>query len=225
MLGVGLLARMWSGRRPTMLSMTEAYARWAPSYPPRAHNAVMMAEETVLRHMVQALAPRRALDVGTGTGRNLEILRQAGAGRLVGVDLSAAMLACGSDPSPRVRGDATALPFRSRSFDLVTSSLMCGDLPDLGRWVGEAARVLADGGSLVYSDFHPSWADARWRRTFAAGGRSYELPLHHHTIDEHLTLLDACGLQVRTIREPRVGERRTPVVVVFHAVRERSALR
>ena len=35
---------------------------------------------------------------------------------------------------------------------------MVGDVADLGAWVREATRVLAPGGHLIYSDFHPSWA-------------------------------------------------------------------
>ncbi len=33
-------------------------------------------------------------------------------------------------------------------------------------WIAEAARVLARGGHLIYSDFHPEWSVAGWRRTF-----------------------------------------------------------
>ena len=226
MRATALLSRMWTGGRPTPLSMPDAYSRWAPLYPAQAHNPVMDAEESIVRPLLHAIGARRALDVGTGTGRNLDILRRAGARTIVGIDLSAPMLSCGVASFSRVRGNATALPFRSRTFDLVTSSLMCGDLSDLQPWLAEAARVLADDGHLVYSDFHPCWAQSGWRRTFVGvDGRTYELPLHHHDIEQHLALLESCDLQVRAIREPRVGQRRSPVVVVFHAVRQRGPRR
>lgn len=226
MRGTALLSRMLTGRRATPLSMPDAYARWAPLYPAEAHNPVMEAEESIVRPLLHAIAARRALDVGTGTGRNLETLRRAGARTIVGVDLSAPMLSCGAAACSRVRGDATTLPFRSRTFDLVVSSLMCGDVADLQPWLAEAARVLADDGHLVYSDFHPCWAQSGWRRTFVgADGRTYELPLHHHEIEQHLALLESCSLQIRAIREPRVGQRRSPVVVIFHAVRPRDPAR
>lgn len=219
MIGNSLLARLWRGE-PERVSTLEGYARWAPRYPARPHNPLMEAEASVVGALVRSAAPRRALDVGTGTGRNLELLRSAGASFVTGIDLSPSMLWHGAGPSPRVRGDAQRLPFRSGSFDLVCSSLMCGDVPDLDAWVAEAARVLVGGGHLVYSDFHPAWSAAGWRRTFTGDdGRSYELPFFPHAIDEHVQRLEAHGMELRAIREPRTQGRPTPVVVVLHAVK------
>jgi len=48
---------------------------------------------------------------------------------------------------------------------------MLGDVADLDPWISEATRVLAPGGHLVYSDFHPS-GDALVAGTFrAANGK------------------------------------------------------
>ncbi|MEQ1728396.1 MAG: class I SAM-dependent methyltransferase [Vicinamibacterales bacterium] len=213
------LARWWSGG-PERVSMREGYDRWAPVYPAHPHNALMEAEAAVVEGLIRVSAPRRALDVGTGTGRNLSTLRDAGASCVVGVDLSASMLRHGVAGCPRVRGDAQQLPFAAASFDVVTSSLMSGDVADPGAWVGEAARVLAPGGQLIYSDFHPSWSVSGWRRTFTSGdGREYELPFFPHTIDAHLEQLAHHGLEVRAIREPRVAGPRHAVVVVLHATK------
>jgi SAM-dependent methyltransferase len=121
---------------------------------------------------------------------------------------------------PRICADGCRLPFGDGSFDLVCSSLMVGDVADLRAWVREAGRVLAPGGHLIYSDFHPSWSARRWRRTFrTVDGRLCELSYFPHAIDEHLALLAGAHLTVRAIREPRVAGRAAPVVVVFHAVK------
>lgn len=198
----------------------DAYQLWADTYPPRAHNPLMQAEQSVVEPIILAASPTRALDVGTGTGRYLPILRSAGARFVVGVDLSLAMLTRKTFGAPGVCADACQLPFGSASFDLVSASLMAGDLEDLGAWIREATRVLEAGGQLVYSDFHPSWTDERWRRTFrTADDRLVELTYFPHAIDEHLALLDNAALDVRAIREPRLSGRSAPVVVVFHAVK------
>lgn len=212
-------ARWWTGG-PERLSTLDAYDRWAPVYPARPHNPLMEAEAAVVSSLIRTVSPRRALDVGTGTGRNVMTLREAGASFVTGIDLSASMLRHGAGTCPRVRGDAQRLPFRPASFDVVTSSLMCGDVPDLGAWVGEAARVLTPGGQLIYSDFHPSWTVSGWTRTFTSeDGREYELPFFPHTIEAHLAHLAQHGLEVRAIREPRVATRRDAVVVILHAAR------
>jgi malonyl-CoA O-methyltransferase len=215
----GLLARLLP-RRASLLPADEAYALWAPTYPARPHNPLMQAEQVIVAPLLRSTRARRALDVGTGTGRNLALLREAGVPLVVGVDLSEAMLACADGSFARIRGDACGLPFRSGAFDVVSSSLMCGDIADLDAFIGEASRVLAVGGQLVYSDFHPSWTALGWRRTFAAAdGHRYELAYCPHAIEEHLQLLDAHDIDICAIREPRVDGRGAPVVVVFHGSR------
>jgi malonyl-CoA O-methyltransferase len=99
------------------------------------------------------------------------------------------------------------------------------------------ARVLATGGHLVYSDFHPSWAQRGWSRTFrTADGEMHDVSFNPHAIDDHLAALEQAGLRVLTIREPRFSSPRDllepgikafrrrwgnpQVVVVFHAVKE-----
>jgi malonyl-CoA O-methyltransferase len=198
----------------------EGYALWADTYPPRPHDPLMEVEQAIVLPLIDVALPTCALDVGTGTGRYLGMLRAAGARHVVGLDMSLAMLARTSCESPRVCGDALRLPFRDASFDLVCSSLMVGDFVDLRAWVREATRVLAPGGHLIYSDIHPSWAARRWRRTFRdAGNRRRELAYIPHQIEEHLAALQASPLAVRTIREPRIPGRTAPVVAVFHAVK------
>lgn len=207
-----------------------AYDRWAETYPPVAHNPVMRAEQAIVEPLLRRLAPRRALDVGTGSGRYLDVLSSIGAAS-VGIDFSLGMLA--AVRQNRVCGDARRLPFRSERFQLVNSSLMAGDIADLPEWTAEVGRVLVPGGHFVYSDFHPTWTRLGWRRTFrAADGQLHDIGFVPHAIDEHLHALGAGGFDVRAIREPRLADdadaavrrfRRRwgdpAVVVVFHATK------
>jgi len=218
-----------------MLPARDAYELWAESYPPVAHNPLMRVEQDVVEPLLARIRATRALDVGTGSGRYLPLLRATGASAVVGVEFSLAMLRRGA-AAGRVCGDACRLPFQRASFDLINASLMVGDVADLGAWTREMARVLSLGGQLVYSDFHPSWVKRGWRRTFhSADGELHDVAFNPHTIDQHLAALDQAGLAVRTIREPRLkmssGEEpgiwafqrrwgHPQVVVVFHVVKE-----
>jgi SAM-dependent methyltransferase len=200
----------------------------------------MRIEQEIVESILATLTPRRALDVGTGSGRYLPILARTGARIVAGVDFSRAMLRRVSsapvvpDLSPAVVcANALQLPFERRSFDLINASLMVGDVGDLNGWTCEMARTLARGGHLIYSDFHPSWASFGWRRTFrGADGVTYDVGYAPHTIDEHLSALHAAGLRVTAIREPRFKDdvdadvrafrrrwKNPPVVVVFHAIK------
>jgi len=195
----------------------------------------MAAEQAIVEPLLRRLSAARALDVGTGSGRYLPIL-VAGGARVVGVDFSMAMLRAGSTGSSfaaesaagRVCADGRHLPFRRGAFDLINASLMTGDIADLAAWTSEAARVLRIGGHLVYSDFHPTWQERGWQRTFRdAGGVLRTIAMEPHAIDDHLDALAASGLRVLAIREPRVtvNRRHEAVVVVFHATKEGGDLR
>jgi malonyl-CoA O-methyltransferase len=220
----------------TTLQGREAYELWADTYPPVAHNPLMRVEQEIVEPLLAHIAATRALDVGTGSGRYLPLLGATGAASVVGLDFSLAMLRRGTARG-RVCGDACRLPFRRGAFDLINASLMVGDIADLGEWAREMARVLAVRGHLVYSDFHPSWAQRGWSRTFkSADGALHDISFNPHTIDDHLHALDTAGFRVRTIREPRFSSTRDDaepgikafrrrwgnpqVVVVFHAVKE-----
>jgi malonyl-CoA O-methyltransferase len=231
---IGLVSRWLHRAAPReMLAASAAYELWSEVYPPRAHNPLMELEQAVMEGIVSRLTAASALDVGTGSGRYLPVLAATGA-RVVGVDRSWAMLTRDPSPFPRTCADAYRLPFRAACFDLVTSSLMAGDIADLETCVGELARVLAPGGHLVYSDFHPSWVEHGWRRTFdTADGRRFAVPHHPHAIDDHLRALEAARLEVAAIREPRLtgsassprGRRRSsdpPLVVILHARKPRG---
>ena len=218
------------------LAAHDAYELWADTYPPFAHNPLMRLEQEVVEPVLAHIRASRALDVGTGSGRYLPLLEATGAAAL-GIDFSLAMLRRGATALPRVCGDARQLPFRRSAFDLVNASLMVGDIQDLGAWTREMSRVLSIRGHLVYSDFHPSWAQQGWSRTFrSADGAMHDISFNPHSIDAHLAALESAGFRVRTIREPRFSSSHAasepsikefrrrwgnpPVIVAFHAVKE-----
>ena len=226
---------------PLLLPPREAYALWADTYPATAHNPLMEVEQSMVERLLVQVSATRALDLGTGSGRYLPILAAIG-GSVVGVDLSMPMLAHVGDQikvARPVRGrrtpashivcaDACHLPFRRATFDLVNASLMVGDVADLYGWTREVSRVLTARGHLVYSDFHPSWRQNGWQRTFKdANGVLHAVAYVPHSIEDHLAALDQANLHVQAIREPRlkIARRDTPVVVVIHATREGGPIR
>jgi ubiquinone/menaquinone biosynthesis C-methylase UbiE len=183
----------------------EAYEHWAPLYPPEPHNPLMRAEQRVMLENYPAVAGCRVLDLGCGTGRYAQIAAQQGAGHVVALDFCMPMLA-------RVRGaqrvcaSMMQLPFAARSFDIVVSGLAVGHAPDLVAWAFEVARVLRDGGSLLYSDFHPDAARVRLTRSFSdEQQRSWTVPHFRHDLASQLAALRAAGLEVAATHEVRVG--------------------
>ena len=98
----------------------------------------------------------RALDLACGTGDIAVAMADRGA-RTTGLDITHRMLQLAALRSPRVRliaGDMTTLPFRSRTFDLVTTGYGLRNVPDLDAALDEIARVLEPQGRLLSLDFN-----------------------------------------------------------------------
>ncbi|MGQ0677667.1 MAG: ArsR/SmtB family transcription factor [Rhodospirillales bacterium] len=102
------------------------------------------------------------LDIGTGTGRMLELFAGR-AERAVGIDMSREMLAVARanlDKSGRrnclVRqGDMYQLPLPDRAFDAVIIHQVLHYADEPAEAIEEAARVLKPGGRLLVVDFAP----------------------------------------------------------------------
>lgn len=124
------------------------------------HVADREIERALSHHL--PLGARRLLDVGTGTGRLLEVLAPK-VEQAIGVDQSREMLAlaranlarAGIDNADIRQGDMYALPFESDSFDVVTIHHVLHYADDPAAALAEAARVVKPGGSVLVVDFSP----------------------------------------------------------------------
>jgi ubiquinone/menaquinone biosynthesis C-methylase UbiE/DNA-binding transcriptional ArsR family regulator len=105
---------------------------------------------------------RSLLDLGTGTGRMLELFGPE-IERGLGIDLSLDMLQLARDRLERAglkncsvrQGDLYDLPLANDSFDVVILHQVLHFLDDGARAIHEAARVLRPGGRLLVVDFAP----------------------------------------------------------------------
>lgn len=197
---------------PVMLAPAEAYALWAPNYPPRAHNPVMQAEErAMLALLPDALHGLDVLDAGCGSGRYLVHALHRGAARAIGVDLSPQMLARAAGalhtecPGARVEllaGSLAALPVADACADVTVCGLVVGHLPDLRQCLSELARATRPGGTVLCSDVHPIGTALGWVRDFRSGDRRYAVQHTQHLYSHWHDASAAAGLRIERIREP-----------------------
>jgi ubiquinone/menaquinone biosynthesis C-methylase UbiE len=133
----------------------------------------------VAEHL-QTLGPfARGLDVCCGTGAGMKFMRPFCTQQVVGIDLSAGMLAearkvtadaPGSAPFEFVRGDALRMPF-DRAFDLAVCFGAFGHIltQDEGRFVTQVKQALRPGGRFVFvtAEMPPIYSLRYWAaRTF-----------------------------------------------------------
>ena len=162
------------GARPSNIS-TGAPSPGTASATSRSTAAMV---ETALRELFAAERPASLLDVGTGTGRILQVLAgQIGFG--LGVDLSHDMLAVAranldqrEARNCQVRhGDMYHLPLPDASFAAATLHQVLHFADDPFAALGEACRVLEPGGRLVVVDLARARAGAAARRQPASPAR------------------------------------------------------
>ncbi len=120
------------------------------------------AVEAAIRGAIGAQPIRALLDLGTGTGRMLELFA-ANAERGLGLDMSLDMLALARARLDRAglkncsvrQGNIYDLTLPRDSFDVVIIHQVLHFLDDSARAIAEAARVLRPGGRLLVVDFAP----------------------------------------------------------------------
>ncbi|HET9904014.1 MAG TPA: metalloregulator ArsR/SmtB family transcription factor [Xanthobacteraceae bacterium] len=127
----------------------------------KLHVADASVEEAILLALADSPV-RSLLDLGTGTGRILELLGPH-IERGLGIDLSPAMLAVARARLERAKlrhcsvrqGDIYDLPVSPDSFDAVILHQVLHYLDDGAGAIREAARALRPGGRLLIVDFAP----------------------------------------------------------------------
>ena len=172
--------------------------------------------EQVLLDLVSTRKVQRLLDLGTGTGRVLELLATK-VSELTGVDSSSEMLQVARANLARKgirncvlrRGNMYQIPLPGRSFDAVTIHQVLHFAETPGQVIAEAGRLLAPGGRLFIVDFEEHHLDElreehahRWLGFKPATLRNW-LSDAHLEPGKHLSLAGgALTVGVWTARQP-----------------------
>ena len=205
----------------------DGYDAWAPRYD--GPNPATEVDEAAVHAILADLPAGIALDAACGTGRHSAHLRARGF-EVTGVDANRSMLTIAEAKVPdcdfRV-GDLAALPVDDDAVDVVVCSLALTHVEHIEPVLGEFARVVRPGGSVVLSDIHPAALTFGSVAVFPTGRD--QLELHYvrsvvHPVSEYVQAATATGLVVRACREPVMPEsaitRNPAFAVVPDAVRQ-----
>ncbi len=191
--------------------------------------ALHISEDAVEAAMRDALGPgpfKFLLDLGTGTGRTLDLFADRYA-RGLGIDVNQAMLAYarakltkGGRTHAQVRhGDIYALSLADRQADGIVMHQVLHFLSDPSLAIREAARVLAPGGRLLIVDFAPH--DLEFLRDAQAHER---LGFSHDLV---AAWISEAGLKLRSVRDlsPAKGEAPEKLTVTLWTAERPAAVR
>lgn len=149
----------------------------------------------------------QVLDVGSGLGGPARVLASDKKCHVIGVDITKEFCDVATLLSKWTKleqvtefrnGDATALPFEDRRFDLAVTMQIQMNIEDKRRFYGEIFRVLKPGGRFVFQDI------------MSGPGGAIHLPVPWATRQElsHLISIDALretlkrvGFQIETIED------------------------
>lgn len=133
---------------------------------------------------------RRILDVACGTGYGSKMLIDAGAGDVLGVDISGEALrfAVKTYRITTVQANATILPINNSEFDLAVSFETIEHVTDAQDFLREINRVLRPGGVLLLSTPNSELS-------------AHVNPFHvrEYTRSELLAVLQECGFTVTRV--------------------------
>jgi ubiquinone/menaquinone biosynthesis C-methylase UbiE len=130
-------------------------ASFEKDYGIRQEGIIKLARETA-----ELIEGRLVLELGCGPGivasfypRNTDV---------VGLDFSSLMLKRAKKRiQTLVLGDSLSLPFRNKTFDVVTCFFMASDYVAKENIFSEAFRALETGGMFLYADYSPD--DEHWK--------------------------------------------------------------
>jgi SAM-dependent methyltransferase len=167
-------------------------------------------EWPTLQSMLPAMAGKRVIDLGCGFGWFCRWARAAGAAEVLGLDVSANMLARAremtSDAAITYRqADLETLELATAVFDVAFSSLTVHYIEKLDALFATVHRALAPGGHLVFSAEHPlytepgpDYLDEGPRTTdWLAPG----VVKQHRTLATYLNLVITTGFTLRRVEE------------------------
>lgn len=188
------------------LPLVEAYDRWSEFYD-QYDNPMVFGARRVLQRWCEYASGKAVVEIGCGTGRNLQLLKQSGARSVAGSDISAGMLAKAQNLDPELllfhRDASEPLPIADGQADLVLFSLVLEHCSVLTAPLREAKRLLAPDGKIVLIEIHPFLSFLNVAAHFRDGRTVVTMPTFAHSFSDYLHAATEIGLRVSDSREWR----------------------
>ena len=209
----------WQNRKMVeLVSPLEGYNRWAATYSKESNPIKDLSDERIGKFLPD-VQNKIVLDAGCGTGHFCKLLNERGASKVIGIDISGAMIEVAKQNCPSVEfrsEDISIQSLEKETFDLIICALVLGHILDIRPALENLASSLKKGGTILISDFHPFLTLQHAKRTFEdASGNLYEIKHHLHLFQDIFQCLHQHRIVVETLEEPLWND--APVIYALKA--------
>jgi malonyl-CoA O-methyltransferase len=204
-----------------VLTALEGYNLWASTYNNES-NPIKNLSDNLVEKFLPDLTDKVVLDAGCGTGKFCRLAEKNKASKIVGIDLSPAMIKealvnCRS--AEFICSEISTAPITESHYDVIICALVLGHIADLNAALGNLLQGLKCGGSIIITDFHPFLTLARSKRTFKdkSSGKTYEVQHYLHMFTDYFECFRNYNVRIENFEEPLF--QKSPVVFGVRAVK------
>jgi ubiquinone/menaquinone biosynthesis C-methylase UbiE len=201
---------MASTSTTSSLSPREGYRRWARKYDTDP-NPILTLEKRFLEPMLLGAEGMDVVDLGCGTGRWLQILKDTAPRSLLGIDSSPEMLRQArrklNGAARLVHADGAGVSLAPASVDLILASFLLSYVEDAEGLLSNARAALRENASLFLTDVHPETSSAlQWKRGVHGESGFQIIRTVERSIETVISLCEEAGLRLVARLEPAFGE-------------------
>jgi ubiquinone/menaquinone biosynthesis C-methylase UbiE len=187
------------------MSIKKAYNSWSHSYDD-GQNKTRDLEELVAKKLLKDSHYGNILELGCGTGKNTKWLIEK-CDSLIALDFSEEMM---NKAKQKITSNKVTFKQQdltqewnlvSKSFDLITCSLVLEHIKDLNSIFKKAAEVLKTDGQFYVCELHPFKQYSGSKARFDDGNTIQELEVYTHHITGYTDAAKKNGLRLMEIKE------------------------
>ena len=141
--------------------------------------------------MLPPVTGLHGIDIGCGEGHNTRLVAKRGA-TMAAIDIAAVFIRHAQAEETRAplgityrEASAVELPFADDTFAFATAFMSLHDIPETGKALAEAFRVLQPGGFLQFSILHPCFNPPHRRNCRDEDRLTYAIEVGDYFVDAH----------------------------------------
>jgi len=189
-----------------------AYDQWSSGYDSQPGNLMLALDEQICSELLSetVIEGKIVADIGCGTGRHWAKIWDKRPARLIGLDVSAGMLAMLRQKYPEAETelltDHRLRGLANESCHLILSTLTVAHIDPIGAALAEWRRVLKPGGEILITDYHPDALVQGGQRTFRHNNKTVAVRNHIHPIAKIQEIAGQLGLHTTRLLEKKIDD-------------------